>query len=122
MAKLEGLRHKQDHVRFLPMYCAGRFIREYMPGEASVDRPASKPQGKLAQVLVRPEAALAEPKTPNSMVKTSKMMVRMTRNCQLEHRVHFHAFPSPEVIHAANSTNQDCIKLIHATGSELAQV
>ena len=47
----------------------------------AIDRRANKPQGKLAQVLVWPEAALAEPKTPNSMVKTSKMMVRMTQNC-----------------------------------------
>ena len=49
--------------------------------QASIDRRANKSQGKLAQLLVRPEAALAEPKTPNSMVKTSKMMVIMTQNC-----------------------------------------
>ena len=43
------------------MYCACKPIPKgkYMSGEASVDRLANKPQGKLAQVLVRPEAGLA---------------------------------------------------------------
>ena len=90
--------------------------------QASIDRRANKPQGKLAQVLVRPEAGLARPKTPSSIAIMFKMRVKMVQ-MKLEHRGSiFHAFPSPEVIPVPIEKHQECTKHIHATGSELAQV